>query len=108
MLQEVWRESAHYDTPQWVWVQSGRKPLQHQGVAIFLNHSLCSFRDCKFEEIMKGRLLKVLVPAAQGHPLRRRPITLLCAYQRARSSEPPEIYHKRHNYWQKLDRGATC
>ena len=107
LIQESWRQSFVFDSPSWVWMQSGRKPLQHQGVIVLINHSLAKLQECRCDEIVNGRLLKVLIPAKAGHPLRRRPISILCIYQYARSSESPEVYTKRAGIWQALDKAVA-
>ena len=63
LIQESWRQSFVFDSPSWVWIQSGRKPLQHQGMIVLINHSLAKLQECRCDEIVKGRLLKVLIPA---------------------------------------------
>ena len=94
-LQETWRPSSEFSSDSWHWIQSGTKKAQHQGVAILLSKKLAAARCVRFAEVVKGRILKVHLPAEPGNHLRRRPITLICVYQRARVSEQAVVYEKR-------------
>ena len=98
-LQETWRGSNEFCTKDWVWVQSGRSPVAGQGVAILLNRRFADSASIRFAERRVGRVLMVLVPALRGHPLRRRPTTLISVYQYARSSEQAEVYANRAKIW---------
>ena len=98
-LQETWRGSNEFCTKDWVWVQSGRSPVAGQGVAILLNRRFADSASIRFAERRVGRVLMVLVPALRGHPLRRRPTTLISVYQHARSSEQAEVYANRAKIW---------
>ena len=98
-LQETWRGSTEFCTKDWVWVQSGRSPVAGQGVAILLNRRFADSASIRFAERRVGRVLMVLVPALRGHPLRRRPTTLISVYQHARSSEQAEVYANRAKIW---------
>ena len=76
---------------------------QNQGVAVLINKSLAAASCIRIAEVIKGRLLKVLIPADPCHHLRRRPITLLCVYQHARVSEQQVVYENREKVWDKLN-----
>ena len=87
-LQETWRPSSEFSSDAWHWVQSGTQKSKNQGVAVLINKSLASASCLRVAEVVKGRLLKLHIPADMGNPLRRRPITLVCVYQHARVSGP--------------------
>ena len=103
-VQETWRPSCEFSSDSWHWIQSGTKKAQHQGVAILLNKKLAAARCVRFAEVVKGRILKVHLPAEPGNHLRRRPITLICVYQRARVSEQAVVYEKREKIWEQVNR----
>ncbi|CAE7528703.1 Pol [Symbiodinium sp. CCMP2592] len=107
MLQEMWRPSADFVAGQWTWIQSGPVKSSHLGVAVLINRRLATSKELRTAEPIKGRILRVLIPAAASHPLRRRPITVISVYQQARSSEQHEIYQKREKVWSKLNQVAA-
>ena len=76
---------------------------KNQGVAVLINKSLAAASCIRIAEIIKGRLLKVHIPADSCHHLRRRPITLLCVYQHARVSEQQVVYDNREKVWDKIN-----
>ena len=98
-LQETWRGSTEFRTKDWLWIQSGRSPVVGQGVAVLLNTRFADSACVRYAERRVGRVLMVMVPALRGHPLRRRPTTLICAYQHARISEQAEVYDRRAKIW---------
>ena len=83
-LQETWRGSTEFCTADWIWVQSGRSPVVGQGVAVLLNRRFTDSASVRVAERRVGRVLMLHVPALRGHPLRRRPTTLISVYQHAR------------------------
>ena len=102
-LQETWRPSSEFSSDAWHWVQSGTQKSKNQGVAVLVNRSLASAACLRVAEVVKGRLLKLRIPADMGHPLRRRPITLVCVYQHARVSEQAVVYEKRERLWEQIN-----
>ena len=98
-LQEHWRPAAEFCLPHWTWIQSkaaGRSgTCQHQGLAILVNKRLAPNSQGRYAEVVLRRVLRLLLPAVEGHPLRHRPHTAFCVYQHARSSESAETYAKR-------------
>ena len=106
-LQETWRPSSEFSSDSWHWIQSGTKKAQHQGVAILLSKRLAAARCVRFAEVVKGRILKVHLPAEPGNHLRRRPITLICVYQHARVSEQAVVYEKREKIWEQVNRALA-
>ena len=98
-LQETWRGSTEFRTADWVWVQSGRSPVVGQGVAILLNRRFADSACVRVAEHRVGRVLMLHVPALRGHPLRRRPTTMISVYQHVRSSEKAEEYDNRAKIW---------
>ena len=94
-LQETWRPSSEFSSDSW---------HQHQGVAILLSKKLAAARCVRFAEVVKGRILKVHLPAEPGNHLRRRPITLICVYQHARVSEQAVVCEKREKIWEQVNR----
>ena len=98
-LQETWQGSTEFGTKDWIWIQSGRSPVSGQGVAVLLNRRFADGASVRYTERRVGRVLMVLVPALCGHPLRRRPTTLMCVYQHSRSSEQAEVYENRAKIW---------
>ena len=102
-LQETWRPSSEFSSDAWHWVQSGTQKSKNQGVAVLINKSLAAASSIRFTEVIKGRLLKVLIPADPSHHLRRRPITLFCVYQHARVSEQQVVYENRDKVWDKIN-----
>ena len=70
---------------------------------MLINKSLASASCLRVAEVVKGRLLKLRIPADMGNPLRRRPITLVCVYQHARVSEQAVVYEKRERLWEKIN-----
>ena len=83
-------------------------PVAGQGVAILLNRRFADSASIRFAERRVGRVLMVLVPALRGHPLRRRPTTLISVYQHARSSEQAEVYANRAKNLDPLASGGGC
>ena len=98
-LQETWRGSTEFCTADWIWVQSGRSPVVGQGVAVLLNRRFTDSASVRVAERRVGRVLMLHVPALRGHPLRRRPTTLISVYQHARFSEKTEVYDARAKIW---------
>ena len=99
-LQETWRPSSEFSSD--AWHQSGTQKSKNQGVTVLINKSLASASCLRVAEVVKGRLLKLHIPADMGNPLRRRPITLVCVYQHARA-EQAVVNEKRERLWEKIN-----
>ena len=107
-LQETWRGSTEFRTKDWLWIQSGRSPVAGQGVAVLLNTRFADSACVRYAERRVGRVLMVMIPALRGHPLRRRPTTLICVYQHARISEQADVYDRRAKIWALLHQVAAA